>query len=432
LISRRSNLRLVFTLETLAEITLYLLLFCLPLFRGAVYPVERVLFSMGFVLSFVLLELSLFFRNGKFLSTVNFKDVHKISPILLLLGICLHTTVVSARVEESLIRVLDFTALALVFYLVQELFLDKTRRLRFLKLLGGMAFFYTILGWAHGLDWLSHPWWETENLLSGPFVNHNHFAGFLELMLFGILGMVLAQRSKYLPQLLFFWLILFGLFLVTLSRGGWISFFLTLFILGLVLYREKELRALGLKILAGMVVTLVGFGLFLSLELNPNLSERAASLFHEKGQFEFIDFRVKLWQSTLDAIVEKPLQGYGLGSFAWEMRPFRRKGFEYAFDYAHNDWLQYIMELGLGLFLVFLLYLLKILSDAYLRFRSTRLHAYRFEELGMGMGILCLLIHSLVDFNLHIFGNTVIFVSFLGMLSIREDGHSARRSQKPE
>lgn len=421
MISRRSQRRSIRFFTSLSEFGFYFLLFCLPLFRGAVYPVERILFSLGFLLCWLFLEFSSYLKNGRFFHSFRAKEIHHLVPLLLLSAVWIHTMVISSKVEESLIRAWDFTSLFVVFQITRELFLTKQYRVRFFIFLFILALFYTLLGWAHSFEWLDHPWWETAEFHSGPFVNHNHFAGFLCLLLFSILGILLAQRSRYLLHLGVFWLLIFSLFLLTLSRGAWISFFITFFLLGLVLYREQSLQLIGKRLLTGVIVVLIGFAAFIGSNLNPQMSQRALSMFQPQGRYEFLDFRVKLWASTIEAIQQRPLLGYGLGAFEWEMRPFRRKGFEFAFDYAHNDWLQYFMEMGLILSSLFLLYLSLILKKTYQRFRSSRLHEFRFEELGLLCAVLCLLIHSTVDFNLQIFGNTVFFVLFLGLLSQGEE-----------
>lgn len=425
--SHRFHRRASHVVFILAELGFYFLLFSLPLFRGAVYPVERILFSFGFFGCWVLVEIGSYFRNGCFFHHFDFRRLHSFFPLVLLVSIWLHTLLISSRVEESMIRAWDMTSLFLIFQVTKDLFRDGFRRKRFFQFILIAAFFYTLLGWSHSMGWLAHSWWETPDFNSGPFVNHNHFAGFLCLLIFPILGSILAQRSRYLLHLGVFWLAVFCLLLLTLSRGAWISFFITFFLMGILLYGESSLRTLGKYLILGLVGSLLGFVIFIGSGINPKVTQRAQSMFAVEGKFEFFDFRVKLWASTIEAIKHKPLLGYGLGAFEWEMRPFRKKGFEFAFDYAHNDWLQYAMELGLLLSLIIALYVIKILKDGLRRFYSPDLHEFRFEELGLMAAIVCLLIHSLVDFNLNIFGNTSFFVAFLGLVATVIHGGQAKR-----
>ena len=376
---------------------------------------ERVLFSGGIFILFFIFEARSFIRARRFFSAWDWRRVQIWLPAGLLLLIWIQTALVSARPYESLVRTWDFTAFFVVYLLARASFLSNHRREQLCRFLVFLGCFYAGLGLAQALGWLEHPWWETPGFLSGPFVNHNHFAGFMELNIFLLLGFLL-RSSLSLPLLALF-LIQWAAFLLSLSRGGWAALALASLALALVLIKERELRVIGMRLLLALAFVFLFFVGYVALELDPEISKRAVSIFSSEGQFEFMDFRVKLWKSTLTAIAQNPITGYGPGSFAWEMRPFREKGFEFAFDYAHNDWLQFPMELGIPIFLGVCIFLAMVLKKALSRLVSKKLYAFRFEELGMLAGVFSLLIHSLVDFNLHIYGNTVLFVLFLGVLS---------------
>jgi O-antigen ligase len=395
----------------------YLILFCVPLFRGVVYPVERVLFSGGIFILFLVFELRGYIKTRRFFSTWDLSQTLIWMPLCLVFLVWIHRFFISARPYESLLRTWDFTAFVFIYFLSRGSFISANRRDQLCRFLVFLGSFYAGLGLCQAMGWIEHPWWETPGFLSGPFVNHNHFAGFLELNLFFLIGFLLARRSTTLFPLLALFLLQWSAFLLTLSRGGWIALALASLALSLILIKERELRGLGLRLLIGMFLVMSLFFAYIALEIDPEVTKRAGSVFTSQGQFEFMDFRVKLWKSTLKAIAERPVSGYGLGSFAWEMRPFRQKGFEFAFDYAHNDWLQFPMELGIPLFLGGCIFLGLLLIRATKRLVGVNLYAFRFEELGLLGGVLSLMIHSLVDFNLHIYGNAVLFVLFLGVLS---------------
>ena len=210
--------------------------------------------------------------------------------------------------------------------------------------------------------------------------------------------------------------------LLSLSRGAWISVSISLLIAGVLLTGERTLRVLGLRIISILLLGTLVVGIYVFSEFNPSLTQRFASFGTKQGQFEFIDFRIKLWQSTIEAIEDRPLLGHGPGSFEWSMRPYRRKGFEFAFDYAHNDWLQFAMECGLVFIFIGLVYFIFFFGRMLRKLRSEKLSFFRFEEFGLGLGVLCLLIHGIVDFNLHIFSNAMLFVTFLalGITEVRD------------
>ena len=207
--------------------------------------------------------------------------------------------------------------------------------------------FHASLGFLYLFDFLPHPWWEKPDFLSGTFVNHNHYAGLLELTFFLTFGRLLANRQEGLVVNVLYLAFIWAALLLSLSRGAWISVSISLLIAGVLLTGERTLRVLGLRIISILLLGTLVVGIYVFSEFNPSLTQRFASFGTKQGQFEFMDFRIKLWQSTIEAIEDRPLLGHGPGSFEWSMRPYRRKGFEFAFDYAHNDWLQFAMECGL-------------------------------------------------------------------------------------
>ncbi|MCO4784110.1 MAG: O-antigen ligase family protein [Candidatus Cloacimonetes bacterium] len=377
------------------------------------------MFGVGFVGLFVLWETRSITKRGS-----SFKNFFKNNSVFLValglfLVIILQSYLRSTRLADSFIRIWDLACCLLVFYLIRVSFLKERKRKQLLYILLAISTLYSLLAYCYFFDWIPHPWWEKAEFVSSTFVNHNHFAGFHEMIIFLSLGMVLSRRDENVILFLFLLMIQWGAFLLSLSRGGWISFFLTLFFMSCLLIGDRRLRGVGLKIFASLILVIVAFLAFIQSEVNPSMSKRFDSFFTKEGQTEFLDFRVKLWDSTYQAILKAPKWGYGLGSFSWEMRPFRQKGFPYKFDYTHNDYLQFAMELGGVLFIACLLWILWIMSKSLLNFYSTKLYFFRFEELGMLCGVLCILIHGVVDFNLHIFSNTILFVVFLALISIK-------------
>ncbi|PCJ15083.1 MAG: hypothetical protein COB02_18360 [Candidatus Cloacimonadota bacterium] len=394
----------------------YFLILLLPLFRGVIYPLERVLFGLGFILLFCLWETRSIVKRGS-----SFKDFFKENKIFLfglflLFVVMIQTYLLSNRLSESWIRIWDFCCFLLVFYLVKVSFLKQRKRQQLIYILLTISTLYSLLAYCYFFDWISHPWWEKSQFVSSTFVNHNHFAGFHEMILFLNIGLILSFRDDKSLLYLFLLLIQWGAFLLSLSRGAWISFTITLLFMSALLMSDRRLRAIGLKIFMSLFIMILAFLGFIKSEYNPAMSKRFDSFFTKEGQTEFLDFRVKLWKSTYEAIENSPKWGYGLGSFSWEMRKYRKKGFPYKFDFTHNDYLQFAMELGLIIFGLSLFWILLILSSALRNFYSTNLYYFRFEELGLLCGIICLMIHGFVDFNLHIFSNAIVFAIFLSLL----------------
>ena len=389
------------------------ILFAGPILRGVIYPTEKAIFGMAILILWSLQQWRGWLKNRKALQLKEWEsfDVKLATLALVVAGISAYIN----GNHDSLIRYADYISLFLFYLLVRTSFLRRKRRQKFLSFIILLGVFHSILGYVYLLDLLPHPWWEKPNFLSGTFVNHNHYAGLLELTFFLSFGRLLANRQEGLIVNFLYLAVLWIALLLSLSRGAWVSVSITLFIAGFLLVGDRSLRALGLRIIGVLIIGIFIVGVYVFSEINPALTARFASFGTKQGQFEFIDFRIKLWQSTIAAIEDRPLLGHGPGAFEWAMRPYRRKGFEFAFDYAHNDWLQFGMECGLVFIFIGLIYFVFFFGRMLRKLRSQKLSFFRFEEFGLGLGVLCILIHGVVDFNLHILSNAILFMTFLAL-----------------
>ncbi len=84
-------------------------------------------------------------------------------------------------------------------------------------------------------------------------------------------------------------------------------------------------------------------------------------------------------------------------------------------NHAHNDYLEWLFEGGLlaaGLILLLLVLYARQWGRVWSKGAWSRA---RFVQVASGIGILLLLLHSLVDFNLHMPGNIVYFAFLAGL-----------------
>ncbi len=244
----------------------------------------------------------------------------------------------------------------------------------------------------------------------GIFVWPNTFAGFLVLIWPLVFWIFLESKNKIKSVILYFVLIT-GVFVLgtTYSRGGWLAFFLSSGVVNLVIiiysgrfrYFLNKLRWVGF----GIVVVLILF----SLIPNSQVGSRITS-FSDLESFG----RLEIWQNTLTLALEKIWTGYGFRTFHITNTQWLPPGIR--FDFAHNDYLQFLLELGvigLGLFLAFL----ALLSwKGWTWIISPNQSNLKFATItGMGVGALGLLFHTFVDYHLYIPGNLMIFLLFIAL-----------------
>src|SRR5437879_4913903 len=125
----------------------------------------------------------------------------------------------------------------------------------------------------------------------------------------------------------------------------------------------------------------------------------------------------------------RPFLGWGLGSFPFVYPQFRSFYTDYLVNEAHNDILQVLVETGiLGGWAMFW-FIVALYRNSLRRLRGSRFDLYNMVRLGAITGCTGLLVHSFVDFNLHIPANAAIFYVLCVVASSRAVHHGRRDSK---
>ena len=194
--------------------------------------------------------------------------------------------------------------------------------------------------------------------VSGTYVNHNHLAGMLELSLpFSLaVAAVLLTRirsagppgglltAKAAAGVIGAALIFAGL-LCSFSRAGFLAALISIAVMAaLALTARSVSRA---RIAAALAVILFLAAAFFLL-LPDGFIARHAGVATTDGLLS--EGRVSLWSETLDLVRAYPVLGCGFGAYQSAFYQFKRSWPHVTDDYAHNDYLQLLAELGpLGL-----------------------------------------------------------------------------------
>jgi len=272
----------------------------------------------------------------------------------------------------------------------------------------------------------------------GPYINRNHFAGYMEMTIFVGIGLFLSRAltarptgggwRRYLSRwearisrqvLVGFSVVVMAVALaLSLSRGGITSSTVALvFMGGMMVVRKKRSSVI-------MIVVLCSCALFYLLWLGMGpVVERLGTLRYWDTT---MGYRLQTWQGAIDMIRDFPLLGTGLGTFIYVFPRYQTIGASVVFDHAENDYVEFFSDLGLiggallwiGLF-GFLLWVLN-------RWSARRHPAVVGLCLGSITGAVSLLFHSFVDFNLHIPANALLFFALLAVafntVSLRGEG----------
>ena len=124
--------------------------------------------------------------------------------------------------------------------------------------------------------------------------------------------------------------------------------------------------------------------------------------------------RSPAWRDTLKLIEAYPAIGCGLGAYESSFLAFKHSAPALTQDYAHNDYLQYLAELGIVGFTIVLVPLGAIIFKL-LRGLPNPRSELSWLSLACAASLLAIGIHSCVDFNLYVPANMFVFAWILGI-----------------
>jgi len=246
----------------------------------------------------------------------------------------------------------------------------------------------------------------------GPFANRNNFSGYINMIIPLSLGYFLTDMplSKRIIYGLCMWIMVLAL-LLSLSRAGILVYILVLLFM-LSLLRFKHSLKHKTKTLV-ICFSLVFFSSLFFIDFKGVL-ERFANLFTKQTLVVF--GHGYSWWDILRIWQDFPLFGTGLGTFANISSMYKTTAAQSLFTYAHNDYLQLLSEVGLTGFiclsLLFILYFRRVLKMWLKRHNSYVVSLV----LGGMASIFGMLVYCLLDFNLHIPANALLFFVIMGLV----------------
>ena len=272
----------------------------------------------------------------------------------------------------------------------------------------GLGFVISVFGILQHLTFNGKLYWVREltygGIPFGPYVNRNHFAGLMELLIpLALVPLVLGKvRRERLAVVGLFAIMPIAALFLSASRGGIVSFFVQFTLLVYLLLRRrglaKRLLAVSAVLLAAlMIVTWLGVGRILqrfsSIQtLEVTEGKRAA-------------MRRGAWHIFLD----HPLAGTGLGTFQIAYPPYETLYDAKVVNHAHNDYLQTLAETGALGGLCCAWFLGVLLLKSFSLFRQSDFSFPGALQLSGIVACAGFLVHALVDFNFHIPSNLWLF-----------------------
>jgi O-antigen ligase len=315
----------------------------------------------------------------------------------------------SAYPHDTVVMALKYFAYALLCFLAGQTLLRGSQARSLAKIFSwygaALAAFALIYGVSSNgkLYWLRLP--RNGGWVYGPYVNHNHYAGLMEMLVPIPLVLALSGMAsdKARAAAAAAAAVMVGTIFLSGSRGGMLAIATELVILAVFLVRQK--RGLGIPVLVGLFLTIV-VALLLWIG-GGELSRRIATgLTHSEISS---DTRFNIDIDGLRMFLKKPVLGWGLGTFPVVYPQFRTFYTNFFINEAHNDYLQLLVEMGLLGFGTMLWFLLTLYTRALKKIGNWTEEMSGATTLACVLGLTGILVHSAFDFNLQIPANAALF-----------------------
>jgi O-antigen ligase len=345
--------------------------------------------------------------------------------------------------RTELLKILSYGT---IFFLILSWVDDRSKLLRLLYLMVLTAASISVIGMvqrflgAEKIYGLWKPIFREDPSFFGTYVNPNHFAGYIALIIPLAVVLFIRQIERidwsksggwrnylrpfneqdfYIALFLSLALVFMvsGLF-VSLSRGGILAFAGSMIFLIMVLsFKEGWRWWLGFGLMAGVFALLFAFWLgFVPFEAR-------IKTFSHLFQDATVQYRLQIWKDGWKMLLDFPLFGTGLGTFAHIYPKYKTIFSQATVMHPENDFLQILLETGLVGFGVYVWFFVAFFRALWIRWKGHETNTAHINPkvmVGLTAGIVALLIHGIGDFNLHIPANAFYFAIVMALaLSIK-------------
>ncbi len=255
----------------------------------------------------------------------------------------------------------------------------------------------------------------------GPYVSPNDYCGLMEMLIPAAAGYILSGSSPQVPRMLLWLGVGVGLASIAVSgsRAGAAVVLVELLLFGFIIYRYRPqgawhrafpVVASVVLIAAGVIGWMVGAG---------HMGARALSLIQSDSSLQMkMGDRFWVAQDTLRIARSHPWMGAGVGTFETIFPAYMTHPTDLHWTHAHNDFAEGLAETGLAGGVLMLWALVIFLRRALLHIPERLRSGVGWIPMGAAVGVVGLLCHSLVDFNLRITANAAWFVVCVAVATI--------------
>ncbi len=316
---------------------------------------------------------------------------------------------------------LQYVSYGIVFVVAAECVVQEKARRTFALVMGTFGAVYALFALIQQLRPNGKIFWVHSPKLAGAmiygsYVNSNHYAGLMEMLvpipLVLSMGHLLKGGQRILAGLSA--ALMASTIFLSLSRGGMIALSLEIVLFAaLTLPKRQSPRAVAgimtMSVLVLAILLLLGKGQVLGRlgDLSPGI-------------------RLDITKDCLRMFTRHPILGWGLGTFPTVYPGYRSFYTNLFVNEAHNDYAQLLVETGLLGFGLMLWFLVRLYQSG---LPTSRRWEFKWDgalSLAALLGCTGLLFHSFVDFNLQIPANAALFYVLCALAASELPASSSR------
>jgi O-antigen ligase len=261
--------------------------------------------------------------------------------------------------------------------------------------------------------------------VTGTYTNRDHFSSFLEMILplALVYGLVLFRRGREDGGLSLrgalavavVWGLATAMFVAivySLSRTGFLVAVIALLFIFLLCIETRG-RAVSKPARIGTLLLLL-LAMLIFLPTNTLLNRFAGMTAPAEAAS---DARFPIWKETLPLIMKFPVFGCGLGGYESAFLRYQKTNNNFGVQFAHNDYLQYLAELGIVGFLLLAVCGVSIVSETTRAVLNSENSEKRLLAVACAGSILAIALHSAVEFDTYIPANAMTLGWIAGIAS---------------
>jgi len=326
------------------------------------------------------------------------------APMLVFLGLVLGQIAFhrSAYVYDTLSELWLYLAYGILIFVAVQIFSSDDAMVSFGKAMALFGSVYSVFAVLQGFTsngkiyWLIKP---RAGSVYGAYVNHNHYAGLMELLLPFVLVLAFSGLVRGAKRflLVFSAILMAASVFLCQSRGGMFAVVVETAFLAVFWMRQFSPRKSAAVFVAFCLMT----ALFLAWVAPQQVASRITNL-HDPARW-FIH------RDSVRMFAAHPFLGSGFGAFAAAFPHYRVFYDGFLVNHAHDDYLELLLETGLAGFAVGIWFVVVLFREGLRNLRAAKLSPAALVGAAALAGCAGLLAHSFTDFNLHIPANAALF-----------------------